>query len=171
VSTSGRKLAKREKTMLMALGVIAIAALGFMFLAGGSDEPITVDDGTQPPRPASESPRPERPPITDGGFEGRDPFEPLVTADAGAQPPGDTGRPGGDGNGGAQEGQRVQLLDIYVSEGTRFATVDVNGREYTVTEGETFAGNFRLLSLRRRCGTFVFGDERFTLCIGQEVQK
>lgn len=174
----GGGLAKRERTMLVVLGVVAAGALAFLFLSGGEDEPITVDS-SPPVRPTIQTPPPDdgaRPPLTDGNFGGRDPFEPLVS-EATAGPPDDSATPGSNGNGSGSNGgdgtqaQRVTLVDIYTADGERFATVDVDGREYTVSEGETFAGSYRLLDLRRRCGDFVYGDERFTLCIGQEVQK
>ena len=81
--------------------------------------------------------------------------------------PGSTARPS-DGDG---ETKRVTLLDIFTSDGERMATVEVDGQEFTVAEGDMFADNFRAIELTKRCGTFVFGDERFTLCIGQEVLK
>ena len=171
-----RQIQPRERTMLIALGVVALGALAFLFLGGGEDEPITVDTPPRTPAPTvTEEPSGDggsRPPRTSQGFDGRDPFRPLVVPASG-----DGGTDGGTnggtdgGNGDTSEDRRVVLLDIFRSEGERFATVSVDGEEHTVTEGETFAGSFQLLTLSRTCGTFLFGDERFTLCIGQEVLK
>jgi hypothetical protein len=65
----------------------------------------------------------------------------------------------------------VTLLDVRKVGGKLVATVEVDGKDYNVSAGQTFATNFRVISLSSSCGTFVFGDERFSLCIGQEVRK
>lgn len=194
----GRKLGSRERSLLILLGIVAVLALVFVFLvnSGGDDEIAEIPDPT--PRPtATETPDevvPTVPPITNDQFDGRDPFQPLVVAGAdggGGDPgtdPGSGGGGSGDGNGDGGGGpgpqptstarpsdggdsRRVTLLDIFTAGGERRATVQVDGEEFTVAEGDTFADNFRLLDLTSDCGSFVFGDERFTLCIGQEVQK
>lgn len=181
----------REKRLLIVLAVVATGSLAFLFLSGGDDEPITLDPPVRPTATATADPGPAgRPPETDQRFEGRDPFEPLVVpvaAGGGAGDGGtnggtsggtDGGTNGGTGNGdsGAVDGGGAQtrvvtLLDIFTSDGTRYATVDVDDEQYTVSAGERFAGNFRMLELTRRCATMVYGDERFTLCIGEEVRK
>ena len=171
-----RQLSQSEKRMLLILGIIVVlAGLFFVFTQLGGDEPITVPDTPRTPTPdATETPR-ERPPETDEAFEGKDPFQPLIT-------PGDGGNGNGNGNGdgtgdgtvvdgGTGEPRVVALVDIFTVDGERFATVTVDGESFTVAEGETFADEFRLLDLTRRCGDFVHGDERFTLCVGQEVRK
>ena len=57
------------------------------------------------------------------------------------------------------------LLDIFPSGGGEVAQVEVDGKVYTCREGETFAeGQFELVSIDGDCATFLFGDERFTLC-------
>lgn len=66
----------------------------------------------------------------------------------------------------------VTLIDIRKgSNGKLTATVDVNGKDFTASAGETFDSNFVVISLNSSCGTFTFGDERFSLCVGQEVRK
>jgi hypothetical protein len=59
-------------------------------------------------------------------------------------------------------GHTVVLLDIF--QGGTKVQVEVDGTVYTVSVGETFAGNFRLVSISGNCARFVFGDEGFTLC-------
>lgn len=185
VASTRRSLQPRERAMLIVLGIIAALAVAFLLLnalgGGGEEETVTPRRPpirTSPAPTATETPPPE----TDEAFEGKDPFQPLVipaAADApadGEQPPEDTGGPadGGDANGdGVSDGEsrRVTLLDVFEDDGDLMATVEVGGNQYTVAEGETFAENFRLLDLTDECGQFVFGDERFTLCIGQEVRK
>jgi hypothetical protein len=52
------------------------------------------------------------------------------------------------------------------------ADVRVNDTVYTrLAPGATFATNFKVVSLQGQCGTFLFGDERFQLCKGEEVLK
>ncbi|HEX9712549.1 MAG TPA: hypothetical protein VGB52_08380 [Actinomycetota bacterium] len=180
---SRRKIGSRERALLILLGIVALLALVFVFLINAGDGDDIADAPTPAPGPtvteSPDEPAPTTPPVTDDLFEGRDPFQPLVVVGPGDGTPGpddgnggptptptSTARPGDDG-----DSRRVVLLDIFTSDGERRATVQVDGQEFTVVEGETFADNFRLLDLAQDCGTFVFGDERFTLCIGQEVQK
>jgi hypothetical protein len=68
--------------------------------------------------------------------------------------------------------QRVALLNVYTKSGKTVADVRVNDTVYTgIAPGQTFASNFQLVSLQGQCGTFLFGDERFQLCKGEEVLK
>jgi len=61
----------------------------------------------------------------------------------------------------------VVLLDTFRVSGTDRAQVEIDGVVYNVAVGERFGpGNrFGLRSVSGNCGTFVFGDESFTLCI------
>ena len=63
------------------------------------------------------------------------------------------------------------LIDAFVDQGRKRAVVRVNGTSYTVSEGETFADNFRALSIDPPCATFLYGDSSFTLCQGERVLK
>lgn len=185
VETPDRAKARQRAFIIVGAVVAALALAYLLLLSGGDDEPIVIPDTPRPTGTATptESPAPEptdreRPPVaSDDTFEGRDPFEPVVILN----PPDGNGNGGGggggngDGNGGAIDGNGdtkiIRLVDIFESDGERLAVVEVDGDEFTVAEGETFDDNIRVIDLTRRCGTFVFGDERFTLCIGQEVQK
>ena len=52
------------------------------------------------------------------------------------------------------------------------ADVRVNSTVYTqLAPGEVFAGSYKVVSLAGTCGSFLFGDERFRLCKGEEVLK
>jgi hypothetical protein len=163
-------------------GVVALLLIAFLVLSGGGGTPESLGPTATPSRPIvrpSASPSPslgEIPlPETDQSFEGKDPFQPLVTAGGGGgtPAPGVSPTPTSTANptGGGQQAHHVTLEDIFTQNGTRFATVKVDDKEYTVREGETFDDNFKVLSLGKSCGTFVFGDETFTLCVGQEVLK
>jgi hypothetical protein len=174
-----QRLQPRERALVIIFGIIAVLAIVYLvFVSGGEDgqQGAPTSRPTATPRPTvTTSPSPTSPPRTFEVFEGKDPFRPLVgggpaggggTEDGGAGP-GPTGGPTDDAAGA----QRVTLLEISGSGANRTATVRVDSTEYTVKEGETFAGSYRVKTLTTRCGTFVFGDEQFTLCVGQEVLK
>ena len=87
-----------------------------------------------------------------------------------------TTQPGGSSGGSANEPrrqQRVALLDVLRRQGRLVAQVRVNDTVYTVGEGEVFADNYRVLSIdeANECGRFIFGDEQFRLCRGEETLK
>lgn len=176
-----RQINQREKVMLLVLlGAVVVGALYFVMtvLLGGDEEPGIAGPPGAPAPPATARPSPSptdeatSAPETFGAFVGRDPFEPLVGPGSGG---GDAGEEGGGGGGADEEGsvggKRIVLLDIFSDEGTRKAVVEVDGKEYTVEEGETFADNFMLDNLTSECGDFTFGDEGFRLCVGQETRK
>ena len=91
----------------------------------------------------------------------RDPFRPLITEDS----------PTGGGGGFTPDGTTVTLLEIRDVDGTLRATVQVNGVTYDVGEGDTFAGNFMVVSLDTDCGVFLYGDNAFELCVGETILK
>jgi len=170
-------LQSREKTVIGILAGVVLLLIVYLllFAGGGGNNNITTGPlpgvHVTPTANATQSP----PPQTFEVFEGKDPFQPLVAPSSAPQPL-PTGTPtsgGGSPPPSAQPtpGQRVTLMDVFTNNGTRYATVDVNGTEYTVKPGDTFAGSYRLLSLSGSCGNFVFGDEHFTLCVGQQVFK
>lgn len=172
-------IGKREKILLGALGVVALIAVLFLLLFSGGDTPTTPSGGGGrrliPRRPTPATTATQTPgaqtPIdvvdTDGA---RDPFDSPLESPApaptgtGSPSPGATAVP-------TRSGTRVTLIDIFTRDGVRFASVQVGNEQHNVKEGDTFAGNYRVVSVTESCATFVMGDERFTLCIGQEVFK
>jgi hypothetical protein len=69
---------------------------------------------------------------------------------------------------------RVGLLEVYANQsGGAVASVRVNDATYQVARGDRFAGSYQVISLDlpTRCGDFLFGDDRFRLCEGDEVRK
>ncbi len=181
-------LSPRDRRALMILGGVAGAAIVVFVLlsvlrGGGGEEaqPTPVEPGTPTPAPtatATPTPRQTLPPMVLAGS--RDPFSipPALQTPGGgvSPPPGGTGTPppGGTGTptptptapgGGSSTtvgGHTVVLLDIF-ADGTR-VQVEVDGDVFTVSVGETFDDNFRLISISGECARFVFGDEGFTLC-------
>jgi hypothetical protein len=92
-------------------------------------------------------------------FASRDPFAPLV------------GDKDGDAGGGVDEDAEVVKLVDAASDGVAGAQVDVNGTVHTIAEGETFAENFKLLSVSGDCASILYGDDQFTICEGEEIFK
>lgn len=70
--------------------------------------------------------------------------------------------------------QRVELLEVFSDDAQRLvATVRVNDTVYEVGEGDAFASNYQVVSLSQAdgCGQFLFGDDRFRLCEGEQLRK
>jgi len=183
-------LSPRDRRALIIFGGVAgVALLAFLFLnvlrGGGGEEVASPPVSTGGPTPTptitpTPTPRETLPPVVLAGS--RDPFSIPPALQTGSPPPGGSVSPPPTGTGttppptgptptpttpgGGQSttvgGHTVVLLDIF-SGGTK-AQVEVDGTVYTVSEGETFAGNFRLISISGSCARFVFGDEGFTLC-------
>ncbi len=65
----------------------------------------------------------------------------------------------------------VALLDIFDENGERKTRVRVGSTVFTVGAGETFATSYRVVSIGETCGQFLFGDDPFELCEGEEVVK
>lgn len=72
-----------------------------------------------------------------------------------------------------RRGARVALLDVFAEGGKIVANVRVNDTVYKVSDGQTFATSFKVVSLSQAddCGRFVFGDDAFRLCKGEESLK
>ena len=117
-------------------------------------------------------------------FAPKDPFEPLVststggstgtTAPSSSAPSTSTGgtktsssssqSTSGDDVGG----HTVRLVQIIDSS---TAQVQVDGTVHRVSEGETFADSFQLVSINGNCASLLFGDDQFSLCEGEEILK
>jgi hypothetical protein len=187
-------MSARERNLLILLGVLAVAALAwFLLFGGGGDDEEPSPTPVTPPSPLpTAEPVPQepgrRPPRTFAFFGGRDPFVPLVVAEAGAAGTGTAAAPteptdgeaptdgfeptdgdqDGDGGGPVSMGGReVVLIDVFTRGGEQVVQVSVDGETFVVGEGERFAGNFEVTSIEGTCATFLFGDESFTLCEGE----
>ncbi len=117
---------------------------------------------------------------------------PSPTGGAGAAPGaaqgGSATRPGSStGGGGAgatssasqgggnepRRGARVALQDVFVEAGRVKANVRVNDTVHKVSAGQVFATNFKVVSISQadNCGRFLFADDSFRLCRGEQVIK
>lgn len=102
----------------------------------------------------------------------RDPFRPLIVEGGVIISDGTTDTTT-DGTTATTQvvGTVVTLLDIYDVAGALRARIEVAGVEYDVGVGETFATNFKIVSLDPDSAVILFGDNAFELLIGQEIIK
>lgn len=97
----------------------------------------------------------------------RDPFRPLITEESSS-----TGTGGnGTDDGFEPSGTRVTLVEVRDVAGVLRATVRVDGTDYDVGVGDTFATDFKVVSLDPDSGVFLYGDNAFELSVGQEILK
>ena len=68
-------------------------------------------------------------------------------------------------------GKRVSLLEIRDEGGVKKAVLTVDGQTYTVGVGDTFATDFKVISLAASSGVFMYRDSVFTLAVGQSIIK
>lgn len=176
-----KRMGRRARALAILLAVLV--ALGGAYVGitklGSSQETASGPAPATRPRAAaspsaSASAGASSPARTFEFFEGRDPFDPLLKP----PPPTPTPAPGetaasapvAPADAGVQ-GKRVSLLDIFKKGAVFYALVGVDADEFTVKQGQVFATNFRVNVLTQKCGSFSYGDEGFTLCVGQEVIK
>ena len=176
----------------IAVGVLLAGFLVFSLLGGGEEALPPIGPPLTPPQEEPPPPGDGGPPIQN--FTGRDPFSvppalspsPSPTTPGGgtSPPPGGNGDGDGNGNGttspsptapggGSSQnvgGSTVVLLDVFQRDGATRVQVEVDGQVFDVGIGETFGPNdeFELRSVAGNCATFLFGDERFTLCISAQ---
>lgn len=156
----------------------------------GGGGTTTTPDPTASPAPGGGTTSPPTTPVTPGPTPSPSPGTGTGgdggsgtgngTGDGNGAGTGDGGGGSGTGTGGGNRdddsanvgGTTVTLVDVFTgNDGDRKATVTVNGTGYTVSQGQTFGRNFRLLDISGECATMLFGDSRFTLCEGERIQK
>jgi hypothetical protein len=176
-------LSPRDRRALMILLPVMVTAAVFFLLTSGSKKnassALPRGRSIVPGAVSSPSPQPSPSPTPSEilVFSGRDPFQnpfpggslvasssPLPNTSptpsvspAGSPPPTPTG-----GSSTTSGGHTVVLVDIF-SSGTQ-AQVEVDGTVYTVSEGDTFASTFKLVSITGSCASFLNGDSPFSLC-------
>lgn len=174
--------------VLVMLGAAAFVGIS-LFRDGDSSEVVppsaVATAGSAESAPPAAPPEP--PTETFEVFESKDPFRPLVlpptlggtgtstgtTSSGGTTSGGTTTSTGGGAAGGAAPtgGQQVTLLDVFSDGAANKAQIKVGSTVYTVVVGETFATNFKLVSISGTCTTLLHGDDKFTLCEGEQVFK
>jgi hypothetical protein len=166
-------LSTRDRRLLIGLGaVVLVAAVYFLFL---HKSPKTTETFTPLPQASQGAPTPAPSPTKEKHkqvlvFSGRDPFcctaslSPVTSTGSSVSP---AGSPSSGPSGGSSEtfnGQTVVLVDIFVADGNDQAQVEVDGTVYTVSPGDSFAGDFTLVSINGTCADFTFQSQSFTLC-------
>ena len=171
-------------------GVLVVGLVLFNVLSGGggtTTPPRSARSATPTATPTVVPPTTTPTPVA--VFTGRDPFSTppqflVATATSGtgsssgsssvsgsssstSTPTSATPTQPGGGSSANRGGHSVVLLDTFRVSGTDRAQVEIDGVVYNVSVGERFGpGNrFELRSVSGNCGTFVFGDQSFTLCI------
>lgn len=181
-----KKLDKREKKLVVVL-VLGLAVILIFAAAKLLDHgPKATSATSLPGASIAPSPRatqgPKAVPLYPPVFTGVDPFQPAVTPAPSPSPvpvpspsvaplpsPNPNPSPTPDPSPSSPStimvgGHAVTLLDVFSNAGTDAAVVLVDGIVYTVSQGDTFATDFRVESLAGRCGTFTWTDQVFTLC-------
>jgi hypothetical protein len=196
---SGADTAGGNRTKIVALvgGALALVLVGVFvlvpMLTGGDDTPTAVPRANRkattqtkgkPAKPAAKpAAKPVAPVATFQDDIERDPFKPLYVAPVAAPNPGlPNAGPGpapanpvnpapGSGSSAQIGSNRVSLLDVFVRDGKTFAQTRVNSTVHTPAVGSDFASSYKVLSASGTCATYLYGDEQFRLCEGQEVLK
>jgi len=185
----------------VALVVTAVGSLWLMASAGvfsGGESPVPGASGGA--TPSGNQAAPFLPGSNFQVEQPRDPFQPLITVpeiddtsttlpgDTTTTVPGDTTTTTATGGsttttttvagstttttkGDAPDQIRVVLLEVRDESGVLVAVVEVDGVSYTVRVGDTFATEFKVVSLTENGGVFTFGDTAFTLAVGQSILK
>jgi hypothetical protein len=195
---------RNRVVLFVALGVVTLLAAVFLvpkLLSGGGGS----DDLGAPPDASGSSASTTSTTTADAlalepapeAFSTKNPFTPLVdtspaAAATGASTTGDetsgvpsstdgTGTATGTGTGTGTSTEptssgKFSLIDVYAGpDGKAAATVEVDGQMYTVSEGETFAGGYRVVSLsvENKSGVFTSPSDggTFTPTAGESVLK
>lgn len=207
VEKERREVGGRQLAMIVGGVLLFLLIVWFLFLRGGGEE---TEQAAPPVAPPATTPAPEK--TAKGGkkagkepvetfevFAPKDPFDPLITEDAGGETTdggttddgttdggttdggttdggttGDGTTGGGTtdgGGGGTSEDVHGHSVELIATLDNGSAQVQVDSTVYTVEEGETFAENFEVVSVSDECATLLFGDDQFTLCEGEEILK
>ncbi|MCU1483477.1 MAG: hypothetical protein JWN67_223 [Actinomycetia bacterium] len=165
VSASPPATERRRLTLLVALGAVVALLLLVVprFLSGGGGGGSDVGSAPAISTTTTTVPTAVEPAAVRSGT--KDPFRPLVTPRAPdpAAPPVAAKAPGK---------SSLRLTDVYVDpSGKATAKVRLDGADLAVKDGQQFAGSYRVLNLdvAARCGNFLFGDQPFSLCAGEET--
>jgi hypothetical protein len=189
----------RQLVLVAALAGVLLLLVGLLVvrpLLGGTDEgqtaPPPATAGAVPTTTLAQLIGPSTSVTASGEAAGsvKDPFKPLVsagsaaaatqsgvTADSGSATAttiatGSTVAGAGTGTastpgGGSTAERKVALVSI--ANGTAKVTVD--GKPYSVTEGERFADDYRAVDINSECASFESATTAFTLCEGEAVLK
>ena len=113
-------------------------------------------------------------PLTPFPGESFDPGTDPIVDDGGTVDPGTDDGASPPTTAPPRQPDRVAMLEVFTTpEGASGVSVRVNDTVHRVLVGQDFAGRYRVVSVDHgtRCAQLLFGDERFTLCEGDETLK
>jgi hypothetical protein len=191
----------RQVLLVAALVGVLVLLLGLLvvrpLLSGGTEEATTPPAVTAAAAPATTpqliGPSTSVAPPGETVGSVKDPFKPLLSAgaasaatDAGLTPAGGgtagatpttiaatqpTVPGAGAGTAATPGGATAERKVTLVKAAGNSAKVTVDGTSYTVEEGESFAGDYRAVTIGDECASFESGTTPFTLCEGEAVLK
>lgn len=183
IGDSPRRL--NPKLAMVVGGVIVVLGLAayFLLFSGGSSTDTSSASGLVPAAPhtstapgkaaASASPT-AAPAVVGSGLSsnGRDPFQPLVTAASPTPTTAASATTGSTTTGGTTTpaGVKSTLTVNSVNFATNSATVTVDGKPYIAYAGQLFAKYYTLkvvIQGTQQCAVFDFGDLPAQVCKGQ----
>ena len=188
---SGQDAPKRNRTfVIVALAIVAGLVLGgmalFVMQPGSDDELLASAPATrtaQGAAAADEAAQAEQEaaaeqvaaPKTKVRITSRDPFAPLVAKPAPAPAPApvaasapDAASTSSAGSSTGAKGGTISALTI--SPLGNSVKLKLDGKKYTVDEGEQFAKSYRLYDIfNANCAGFLYGDQNAVVCEGDSV--
>jgi hypothetical protein len=177
--------------LLLIVGLLVVRPMVSGTDQGQAPPPVTAAAAPTTTTPQLIGPSTSVTPAESALASGKDPFKPLVSAGSAAAATesgvsagssgsatattvatGSTVAGAGTGTastpgGGTSTERQVALVSI--KGGTAKVTVD--GKPYSVTEGESFASGYRAVDINSECASFESGTTSFTLCEGEAVLK
>jgi type II secretory pathway pseudopilin PulG len=186
---SGQDAPKRNRTfVIVALAIVAGLVLGgmalFVMQPGSDDELLASAPTTQTARGAAaadEAAQAEQEaaaeqvaaPKTKVRITSRDPFAPLVAkpAPAPAPAPVAASAPDAASTSGSSTGAKGGTISaLTISPLGNSVKLKLDGKKYTVDEGEQFAKSYRLYDIfNANCAGFLYGDQNAVVCEGDSV--
>ncbi|MDI6891866.1 MAG: hypothetical protein QMD08_02555 [Actinomycetota bacterium] len=162
---------KRVTLIVVATLVVFVLGMGFLFFFLLGKAPQVPERAVQPPLKAEETAPAEAvettaPAPAEGYeiYEYKDPFKPLITApttETIAEPTTPTAGP-----------VPLALDDIFVEDGVTYASIRYGDAVYKVTEGDRVDESpYQVLSIGTDSVVLLYGDDRITLRLGEEILK
>lgn len=188
---------RRKMVLVAGLGALIVAVLGYFvvmpaFSGDGTDTTsfTIVKKPQAKAKPAAKPAAKKKAPVQPAQYNDlaarANPFRPLwtppkettatVAAPAVAPattdvPPATTGGTTTTPGTSTTDPQRVLLMSVFTKDGVSYAQTKVGEIVYLPRVGSQFATSFKLLAVTAKTATYLFGDEQFTLSVGQEAMK
>jgi hypothetical protein len=176
------------KAVMIAVPVAILAAVllfAVLTLLQSGEEPIEVTTPGEGAPPAAESPAPTETPKASRGetqpainqdyevYETRDPFKPAEsTASASPEARRTNSSPVAPAPGSQPQTQVLSLQSTEDQDGVWYANVKLGSATHTVRAGDRVGdSSFQVVAVSSDSATFLYGDDRLTLTVGQEVNK